>query len=666
MLLKKFRFAIRHARTPVLALAAVLAMLALAARAEAQQDVLPNIPTGTISIDLQTVATGLGAPDYAISEPGDPSRLFVVDQNGLVRVIQNGSLLPTPALDLRSLIIGASSTSDERGLLGLAFSPDFNNPASPGYHTLYTYDSQANGTSPTYPVPNGASQSYKNVLNEWKLSSSNSNTFDLASRREVISFGKNAANHNGGTITFGPDGYLYLGTGDGGDSNDVGPSHVEPGGNAQNLTVALGKMLRIDPSSPALTTGSSNAVSSNGQYRIPADNPFQAAGQAPEIYAYGLRNPYRFSFDTANGQLIAADTGQNTVEEVDRIVRGGNFGWAVKEGDFLFNRTSGTGGSAGTVGARSPGSPAGLIDPISGLAGTVEYDHGDGIAAIGGFVYRGAADPELDGKYVFGDLQGRLFYADLTTGQLNVLSLPQFSSNFLPNGLTLHGFGQDANGELYVLATNTAPSGTGGVVYEIAHAPSALTWSGNVNGAWDIYTTANFNGNTSHEFINGDKVTFSSSGANRAITIAAGGVSPGSVVFSNTAGKSYSISGGPISGTTSLSVSGGGLVLLSNSNSYTGGTFVSSGTLEITSVSGLADGSNLTIGNAAKFPAPVVPSLADPASIALLSTPTTASVPEPGTLTLLVAGAMCVLFCGWRPRRGFGSLPNDRVVRVSR
>src|SRR6185436_9127336 len=164
----------------------------------------------------------------------------------------------------------------------------------------------------------------------------------------------------------GPDGYLYLATGDGGNANDVGPSHIEPGGNAQNLGVALGKMLRIDPINPTLTPTSTNPTAGNGQYRIPSDNPFQATGQVPEIYAYGFRNPYRFSFDKANGQLIMADVGQNTVEEIDRVVKGGNYGWAVKEGAFLFNRVTGPGGTAGTVGMRSPGVPAGLIDPITG------------------------------------------------------------------------------------------------------------------------------------------------------------------------------------------------------------------------------------------------------------------------------------------------------------
>lgn len=444
-----------------------------------QADVLPPIPRGTISIGLVPLATGLAAPDYAISAPGDTNRLFVVEQKGQILVFQNGSLLPTPALNLQSLVsppLVLTNANDERGLLGLAFHPGFNNPASPGYRTLYTYDSQLipSGVVPTYVAPNGATQGYQNVVNEWKMNPADLNVIDPASRREVISFGKNANNHNGGTIAFGPDGFLYLGLGDGGNANDVGASHLEPGGNAQNLSTPLGKMLRFDPLNPALNAGSGNPVSINGQYRIPSTNPFQGAGQAPEIYAYGLRNPYRFAFDRLNGQLIAADVGQNTVEEIDRITLGGNFGWAIKEGDFLFNRTT------GTVGVRSAGSPLGLIDPIAGPSGVLEYDHGDGISITGGFVYRGSLIPELYGKYVFGDLalnrvpvraDGRMFYADLDSGIINEFLLPEFSGGILPNGLTIHGFGEDNDGELYVLATNTPSSRTGGVVYALRSVP---------------------------------------------------------------------------------------------------------------------------------------------------------------------------------------------------
>jgi len=456
----------------------------------------PPITNGTINILLQLVATNLAAPDYAFSPPGDTSRLFVVEQNGLLWIIQNGVLLPTPALNITNRVqppLVASNPNDERGFLGLAFHPGFTNPASPGYRTLYTYNSeQTNGTL-VYPCPNGAANNYRNVLNEWKISSTNANVVDPASRREVISFGKNAQNHNGGTCTFGPDGYMYLALGDGGDANDVGASHIVPGGNAQNLSTPLGKFLRFNPLNPALNPTSPDPVSPNGQYRIPTANPFQGVGQVPEIYCYGMRNPYRFAFDTVTGDLIEGDVGQNDIEEINRIVLGGNFGWAIKEGDFLFNMTNGPAGPAGTIGTPpgyfSPGSPAGLIDPISGPMGILEYDHNNGISITGGFVYRGTAIPELYGKYIFGDLaliaspvreNGRLFYADLQTGQMNAFPLAQFGgSAILPNSLTVHGFGQDGAGEIYALVTDTPANGTGGIVYKLA--PMRLAFSRNGN-----------------------------------------------------------------------------------------------------------------------------------------------------------------------------------------
>lgn len=446
---------------------------------------LPSIQLGNIALNLQPIATGLAAPDYGISPPGDPNRLFVVEQNGLLRVIQNGNLLPTPALNIQSLVappLVPTNANDERGFLGLAFAPGFNDPSSIGYRTLFTYNSEPVGTGPTYNVPAGATNNYKNAINEWKMSATDPNVVDPTSMREVISFGKNASNHNGGTIAFGPDGYLYLATGDGGNANDSGTGHIAATGNAQDLTVPLGKMLRIDPYLPTLNPSDPNPVSSNGKYRIPIDNPFQAPGQVPEIYAYGLRNPYRFSFDTATGNLIEGDVGQNTIEEINQIVKGGNYGWAIKEGTFLFNRT---GSQAGTVSTNSPGVPAGLIDPISGTLGTLEYDHSDGISITGGFVYHGAGIPELQGKYVFGDLainpgpparaDGRLFYADLTTGIINEFQLPQFATGKLPNGLTVHGFGEDANGELYAMVTNTPPNGAGGIVYKLVETPEPTT-----------------------------------------------------------------------------------------------------------------------------------------------------------------------------------------------
>jgi hypothetical protein len=251
-------------------------------------------------------------------------------------------------------------------------------------------------------------------------------------------------------------------------------------------------MMRFDPLNPALNPSSPDPISPNGQYRIPTNNPYQGPGQVPEIYAYGLRNPYRFSFDPVTGDLIEADVGQNNIEEINRITRGGNYGWALKEGDFLFNRTNSAPGDTtppfgpmGTVGAPpgffSPDEPGGLIDPITfvtpeGTTNILEYDHNNGISISGGFVYRGTAMPDLYGKYIFGDLalipapvrvNGRIFYADLQQATMNVFTLPQFGSEILPSGQTVHGFGQDGNGELYAMATSTPANGNGGVVYKL-------------------------------------------------------------------------------------------------------------------------------------------------------------------------------------------------------
>ncbi len=454
---------------------------------------LPAITMGDIAVRLKPVATGMAAPLYGTSPPGDPSRLFVLEQNGLIRILENDVLLPGAALDLQSIVsppFNPANANDERGLLGLAFHPDYSNSGSPGFGKLYTYTSQLipAGTTPTYVTPsadplNPAVQNFKLVVSEWSVSAGDANVIDPNSQREVISFGQNAGNHNGGTLAFGPDGYLYLSIGDGGNRDDVGPGHLEPGGNAQSLTTPLGKVLRFDPLAPASTPGSPDPASGNGQYRIPTTNPFQGPGEVPEIYAYGLRNPYRFSFDRTDlggtGDLILADVGQNNIEEINRIVSGGNYGWAMKEGTFLFDRSNGT-----VVGANSPGVPAGLIDPISGPLGTLQYDHGDGISITGGFVYRGSALPELVGKYIFGDLalrnapprvDGRLFYADLQMGEIKEFMLPQFAAGILPNGLTVHGFGEDSNGEIYAMVTNTPANGTGGIVYKFIPIPEPMS-----------------------------------------------------------------------------------------------------------------------------------------------------------------------------------------------
>jgi len=432
----------------------------------AQSSILPGaIQPGTVHINLQTVATGLVSPTALMSAPGDPSDLYVVDQAGKIDVIHNGVMQSTPLIDLSSTESGVPLNSfyDERGLLSLAFSPGFNDPSSPGFHKLYTYQSEHTGTAPANFAPAAGTVTsgidHQNVLTEWTVSTSNANVVNTATRRDLLREDHPALNHNGGTIAFGPDGNLYLGIGDGGTANDAGNGHL-PNGNAQDLSVIMGKIIRIDPNS---RTGSL-------PYGIPADNPFvNTAGALPEIYADGFLNPYKFSFDGPSGKLVVGDVGQNNVEEVDIVTKGGDYGWSTKEGTFVFNRT---GANPGTVGANSPGSPAGLIDPV------LEYDHTAGSAIVGGFIYHGSLFPQLDGKYVFGDFSngafnapanGRLFYADLTTGQINEFNMDA------PLDMWLKGLGEDANGEIYVLASNQlGPAGTSGVVMEIVPEPPTI------------------------------------------------------------------------------------------------------------------------------------------------------------------------------------------------
>jgi glucose/arabinose dehydrogenase len=221
-----------------------------------------------------------------------------------------------------------------------------------------------------------------------------------------------------------------------------------------------GSILRIDPLDPAVTAGNSNPASANGKYRVPFDNPFVGTSGADEIFAHGFRNPWRFSFDHVRGRLIVADVGQNNVEEIDVVTRGGNYGWNLKEGTFRFDSVG------GTVSNYLTGLPSGLIDPVA------QYDHDEGISVTGGYVYYGSAVPELFGKYVFGDFSGsfapaagRLLYADLETGLIRQLVIGLDDRDL---GLYVKGFGQDEAGELYVLADSSyGPFTTGGVVLKI-------------------------------------------------------------------------------------------------------------------------------------------------------------------------------------------------------
>ena len=416
--------------------------------ARAQGPISEPITKGGLTIELDTIATGLNSPNTLTTAGDGSGRLFVTEQSGQVRLIENGQLAATPFLDLSGRIIAQG----ERGLLGLAFHPGYDDPSSPGFGTFYTYTSEAAVGTPDFDAPGGVTN-HHSVIAEWRVDPSNPSLADPASRREIMRITQPQANHNAGALAFAPGtGLLHIALGDGGNANDQGPGH-SPQGNGQDTTNVLGSFLRIDPLAPSTTPGSPDPVSVNGQYRVPADNPFVGSAGVDEIFASGFRNPFRFSFDSLTGDLYAGDVGQNNIEEVDLVTKGGDYGWNLKEGSFLFDPT--TGGVA-----PDPSPDPNLIDPI------LEYDHDEGISVIGGFVYRGTAVPELDGRYIFGDLNGRLFAGDLSSGAITEIRVGLDDRGL---GRSLIGFGEDEQHELYVLSTDFTPGG--GIVQRIRAVP---------------------------------------------------------------------------------------------------------------------------------------------------------------------------------------------------
>jgi glucose/arabinose dehydrogenase len=419
-------------------------------------------------ISLTTIATGLVAPNKGVAAPGDRNHLYVVDQPGVIWKIEVNTGVTTTFLDIRSRIvplgIEGPGTFDERGLLGLAFHPQY---ARNGL--FYTYTSEPVSGAPTFPstLPAGTPADHQNVVAEWRASADGS----IGERRELMRIDWPQFNHNGGDLAFGPDGKLYISTGEGGNADDQGPGHGA-NGNAQDLGVPLGKILRI---------GVNGRNSANRAYAIPADNPFvDRAGALEEIFAYGFRNPFRMSFDRQRGDLYVGDAGQNDVEEVSRVTAGGNYGWNVKEGTLFFDpRGVEDDGAAQVQPVAGRPVPAGLIDPIA------QYDtHFEGHAVIVGFVYWGQDLPELQGRLVFGDFSrvsnfpggphdyGRLFHVNASSLGKQLRNVREFhiTPSNAPNVAVL-GFGQDAAGELYVLGNKSGvPFGDGGVVLRLTPA----------------------------------------------------------------------------------------------------------------------------------------------------------------------------------------------------
>jgi glucose/arabinose dehydrogenase len=328
---------------------------------------------------------GLERP-IAIAEPNDGSgRLFIVEQPGVIRIYQAGSLLPEPFLDIRPRV---GSGGNEQGLLGMAFHPAY---AQNGlFYVNYT---DLNGDS---------------VIARFSVSGDDANRADAGSEQQLSFIPQPYGNHNGGSVVFGPDGYLYLGLGDGGSAGD-------PQGNGQSLNTWLGKILRID-------------IDHGNPYAIPAGNTFSAAA-LPEIWAYGLRNPWRFSFDRLTGDVYIADVGQNAWEEVNFLPAGNpagaNFGWAFREGTYPYEG--------------APPDGVSLIDPVA------EYNHQQGCSVTGGYVYRGEALPAWKGIYLYGDFCSGLIWGLARTPDGAWMNQVLFES-----GVNISSFGEDIAGELYL------------------------------------------------------------------------------------------------------------------------------------------------------------------------------------------------------------------------
>jgi len=499
-----------------------------------------EVPGFVPNVSLKLVAQNFTtAPMMVTTAPGDETgRLFVVDQIGVVKIVDaNGTVATEPFLDLRDKMANLTPRYDERGLLSIAFHPDYRTNGK-----VYAFYSA--------PLRSEAPEGWSctNHISEFQVDPENPNQVNMSSEKVLMYIDKPYQNHNGGQLAFSPaDGYLYISLGDGGKANDVGNGHTPGIGNAQDLTKIYGKILRIDvdtvtaggttqQNATATMTATGNAsvnrtanppeptwtTFAGNLYGIPTANPF-AENQTgildtyaytsvpPEIYAYGFRNPAYMAFDSGgNNALFIADAGQNLFEEVDVVLNGGNYGWHIREGTHCFdpNATTAPGASCNITGYQ--GEP--LIGPI------FEGGHDLGLVVVGGNVYRGTAVTGLQGRYLFGYWSdsrtvgnGTILAATPPTGWAEG-ALPQTAASLTPDenamweaqtvnvtarnnetlGAFLRGFGEDTNQDLYVLTNDVGgpdPSTSTGKLWKIvpptAAGPAATTpaVTGNVTPA---------------------------------------------------------------------------------------------------------------------------------------------------------------------------------------
>jgi glucose/arabinose dehydrogenase len=365
---------------------------------------------------LELLTSELESP-VAFATAKGTEDFYIAEQKGIVKIFSKGEVKSTPLLDLRKKVAGINRFYSEKGLLGIAFHPKFDENRK--FYVNYSSDLDK------------SSVDHKMVLSEFQTSLSNPDKALLQSEKIILEIEQPESNHNGGTIVFGKDGLLYIGSGDGGGAGDKHGTE----GNGQNLSTLLGKLLRI------------NIDSDTEPYKIPLDNPFIKKNALPEIYAYGLRNPWKFSFDQLNGRLFLGDVGQERVEEINIIEKGKNYGWKIMEGELCYDPPENC-------------STKDLEPPI------FSYTHKEGVSIIGGYVYRGSKKSYYFGKYIFADWSGKLFCLSESNKIWNAIEI-KIQNKESYKWKFINSLGEDTKGNLYILTQEKPAPGSKGYLYKL-------------------------------------------------------------------------------------------------------------------------------------------------------------------------------------------------------
>jgi hypothetical protein len=469
----------------------LIGWLTLSAQVAAQlADPIPDVPEGNVAVQLRVFASGLpveqefitpvftqrvGPTDLAVV-PGSSSLIVTTYGGKAYAMDANGRINDVLFLDLGTPDSPTWNPHFEfggaHGLTSIAFHPGFADATHPGFGKFYTLEPETSGSGVAdFSESIKPGDHHQEVLYEYTLASPADQSCGqqcAESKRELLRVTQPGWHHNLGDLVFDPDGLLFIASGDGSVAATQAPFMSD---NSLTLANVFGKVLRIDP------LGNNSA---NGRYGVPSDNPFVdgPGGNVDEIYAYGLRNPYRLEFDRGAVHLYASETGEESIESIEQIVKGGNFGWNTKEGSFLYDKT--TRGITEDLDANGNGQgdvaeQQGLIDPL------FEYDRGDGRAIVGAVPYEGQLVPGLAGQLVFADFSGKLFYGTIATGEEFRLKLDP-AGQAVP--FNVHSVNRDVNGELYVLGiVKTGAADFDGVVVKLFASP---TRAGDVNGNGEL------------------------------------------------------------------------------------------------------------------------------------------------------------------------------------